>query len=507
MEQSRKPLLLGTVLLVVVGLLAFGKILTYDFAAWDTFPLIAASRVGNGGGLGKALLTPLMGPYFPYGQYYRPMVHLSFALDHAVWGMKPFGYHLTGLSLYILNAVLLLALTRRLLPGSRVPAAVAAAAVLLLHPSVVAVVPVIPRRSDLLAAAFMIGCLLCLLRPVRTPGTLSVGLVLGLCAMGSKESALCLPVLHGVWAWLGSPERGFGKRLRATLDASWPLWILAAGFFAVRWSVLGGLGGVASDASAPPWLLRIPVMLAGFLGNLFFPLPNREGLAWAGLLVPGALLVLAYSASRVRVWSDEPERREVVLFGLVWLGLLLGLQLPLGATPLRLAYLALVPFSLLLAVALDDFLDAITSRGGGKSRARGELPWGAIPALLWLSFLALSPLVHSYAHPWRDAGRTTRRVLDLIDPHLISGSPGGTVSVSDLPSTVLYDPERFRIAVPFTTILADYSLRAWTDLRYPGNDTVITVRSRVHLRAPVDPDGIDLVAAGEALRFEYREQP
>jgi len=498
---------LGSVLLVALGLLAFGKILTYDFAAWDTFPLIAASRVGGGAGLGKALLTPLMGPYFPYGEYYRPTVHLSFALDHALWGMKPFGYHLTGLFLYVLNAVLLLGLTRQLLPRTRAPAVVAAAAVLLLHPSVAAVVPVIPRRIDLLAAAFMIGSLLCLLRPVRRPATLSLGLVLGLCAMGSKESALCLPVLHGAWVWLGSPERGFGKRLRAALEPSWPLWILAAGFFAVRWGVLGGLGGVASDASAPPWLLRVPVMLAGFLGNLFFPLPNREDFAWAGLLIPGALLVLAYSASRVRIWRGDPDRRRVVLFGLLWLGLLLALQLPLGATPLRLAYLALVPFSLLMAVALDDFLDAITSRGRGKTRGRRELLWGAIPALLWLSFLALSPLVHSYAHPWRDAGRTTRRALDLIDPHLASGSPGGTVALSDLPSTVLYDPERFRIAVPFTTILADYSLRAWTDMRYPGNDTVITVRSRIHLRAPVDPDGITLVAAGDALRFEYREQP
>jgi hypothetical protein len=248
-------------------------------------------------------------------------------------------------------------------------------------------------------------------------------------------------------------------------------------------------------------------MLAGFLGNLFFPLPNREGLAWSVLLIPAALVVLAYSAGRFRIWKDDPDRRRVVLFGLVWLGLLLGLQLPLGATPLRLAYLALVPFSLLMAVALDDFLDAITSRGGGKARGRGGLLWGAIPAVLWLSFLALSPLVHSYAHPWRDAGRTTRRVLDLIDPHLASGSSGGIVSLSDLPSTVLYDPERFRIAVPFTTILADYSLRAWIDLRYPDNDTLITVRSRVYLRAPVDPEGVALVSAGDALRFEYGDPP
>jgi hypothetical protein len=507
MEQSRKPLLWGAVLLLAFGLLAFGKILTYDFAAWDTFPLIAAGRVGEGAALGDVLLTPLMGSYFPYGQYYRPTVHLSFALDHAIWGLEPFGYHLTDLLLHLLNAVLVLGLIRLLLPGVRAPAAVAAAMVLLLHPSVVAVVPVIPRRIDLLAAAFMLGSLLCLLRPVQKPATLALALLLGLFALGSKESALCLPVLHGAWVWLGSSERDLARRFRKALEASWPLWILAAGFFVARWGVLGGLGGVASDASAPPWLVRVPVMLAGFLGNLLFPLPNRQGLGPGGLLIPGALLVLAYAVSRVRIWSRKPERRRVVHFALLWLGLLLGLQLPLGATPLRLAYLALVPFSLLMAAALDDLLDAFAARGGGEVRERRERVWGAIPALLWLSFLALSPLVHSYAHPWRDAGRTTRRALELIDPHLASRSSGGTVALSQLPSTVLYDPERFRIAIPFTTILAAYSIRAWIDLRYPGSNLEITVRSPVSLPEPVDPKGIALVPDGDSLRFEYPRRP
>jgi hypothetical protein len=507
MVQLRKPLLWGAVLLVALGLLAFGRILTYDFAAWDTFPLIAASRVGAGADLGDVLLDPLMGSYFPYGEYYRPTVHLSFAIDHALWGMRPLGYHLNDLLLHLVNVVLFLALVRRLLPGVRAAAAVGGAMVLLLHPSVVAVVPVIPRRIDLLAAAFMIGSLLCLSRPVRRPGSFALGLALGLCALGSKESALALPVLHGAWVWLGSAERGFGRRLREAFRASWPLWAVAAGFFLLRWSVLGGLGGVASDASAPPWLLRVPIMLAGFLGNLFFPLPNRTGFGAAGLLIPGSVLILAYAMSRVPAWRREPERRRVVPFSLVWLGLLLGLQLPLGATPLRLAYLALVPFAVLMAAALDDLLGAISDRWTGKSGGQKELLWGAIPALLWLSFMAFSPLVHSYANPWRDAGRTTRRALDLIDPHLASRANGGTISLTGLPSTVLYDPGRFRVAVPFTTILAPYSVRAWADLRHPGSEAEIAVPSRVNLQAPVDPESIALVAEGETLRFEYPESP
>jgi hypothetical protein len=185
----------------------------------------------------------------------------------------------------------------------------------------------------------------------------------------------------------------------------------------------------------------------------------------------------------------------------LWLGLLLGLQLPLGATPLRLTYLALAPFALLLAAALDDFLSA------GAARSLPELAWGAVPALLLLSFLALSPMMHTYAHPWRDAGRTTRRVLDLVDPYLASGSSGGTVSLGALPSTILYDPSRFRVAVPFTTVLAGYSLQAWDELRYPGSRRDIEVRSRVGLRAPVDPERITLVPGEAGLSFDYGDRP
>jgi hypothetical protein len=32
---------------------------------------------------------------FPGGHYYRPLVHLSFARDFAMWGLNAFGYHLT----------------------------------------------------------------------------------------------------------------------------------------------------------------------------------------------------------------------------------------------------------------------------------------------------------------------------------------------------------------------------------------------------------------------------
>ena len=45
---------------------------------------------------------------------FRPVVNLSFALDHALWGFRPVGYHLTSVLLHALNVALLFVLARRL---------------------------------------------------------------------------------------------------------------------------------------------------------------------------------------------------------------------------------------------------------------------------------------------------------------------------------------------------------------------------------------------------------
>ena len=37
----------------------------------------------------------------------RPLINFSYAVDYAVWGLNPFGFHLTNLLLHVLNVVLL----------------------------------------------------------------------------------------------------------------------------------------------------------------------------------------------------------------------------------------------------------------------------------------------------------------------------------------------------------------------------------------------------------------
>ena len=60
----------------------------------------------------RALSDLLLKPFLDI--YYRPVVMLSFALEYAVWGLRPWGFHLTNLLLHAANSCLVFVFLREL---------------------------------------------------------------------------------------------------------------------------------------------------------------------------------------------------------------------------------------------------------------------------------------------------------------------------------------------------------------------------------------------------------
>jgi hypothetical protein len=90
-------------LLLSVGtFIAFFPALSNNFVAWDD----AWNLARNPGyrGLGWAQLRWMLTTIL--GGHYVPLTWISFGLDYVLWGMNPFGYHLTSLLLHV-AAVLL----------------------------------------------------------------------------------------------------------------------------------------------------------------------------------------------------------------------------------------------------------------------------------------------------------------------------------------------------------------------------------------------------------------
>ena len=103
-------------------------------------------------------------------QLTRPVVNASYAVDRAIWGPEPFGYHLTSVLLHMLNVGLLFLLVWRLSedwqrttgePAHAQATAFATALLFAVHPMMTEAVGYISGRSEVLCATFFLLGMLC----------------------------------------------------------------------------------------------------------------------------------------------------------------------------------------------------------------------------------------------------------------------------------------------------------------------------------------------------------
>ena len=218
---------------------------------------------------------------------YAPLSLLSRSIDFTVWGLNPFGYHLTNLLLHAANAVVFYFLCLEFLSlsgktGDDEPAAAAAALFFSVHPLRVQSVAWVAERRDVLCGFFFLLTLLFWMRSLR-PGRLNGGrgraAALGsfFLALLSKAAAVPLQlvlILLDFW-----PLRRLPASPRRWGDAP-PLWMeklpflaLAALLAAVAAAAQAQGGAVASLMRAPPIrrASQIGVSLVYYLGKLIWP--------------------------------------------------------------------------------------------------------------------------------------------------------------------------------------------------------------------------------------------
>jgi len=164
--------------------------------------------------------------------YYRPLVTLSFMLDHQLHGLSPRGFHLTNLLLHLLAVAVFFRISIVLLGPSRPVWAVAATLIFALHPSRAESVCWISGRTELLYSLFWAGALGAFVAALRTPtGVLRSALQGGssapraarianrvvwllaawtayVAAVLSKESAVSVALVVPVADWLLLRRRG-----------------------------------------------------------------------------------------------------------------------------------------------------------------------------------------------------------------------------------------------------------------------------------------------------------
>ncbi|HLG16576.1 MAG TPA: tetratricopeptide repeat protein [Blastocatellia bacterium] len=143
---------------------------------------------------------------------YRPLRNATYALDFAVWGPQPFGFHVTSVLLHIGSAVLVFALIRKLI-GGLLPAAVAAL-IFAVHPMQTDSVTYISGRRDVLFGLLYIGSFYAYLRyrESRRLKHLVLFFLLWVMSLLSKEMAASMLAFVFVWNFCNADDGETGSR-------------------------------------------------------------------------------------------------------------------------------------------------------------------------------------------------------------------------------------------------------------------------------------------------------
>jgi hypothetical protein len=179
----RRPVV-GLLALLAVTVAAYARVVwTAPFVYEDVFTLKAGA------------LWPTLGAMLDVPG--RQFAALTFALNTAVTGYAPVGWHAVNLALHLVNGILVWRLAARWLAWD---GALVAAAVFLLHPLQTEAVSYVSGRPELLACLWTLASVEALLAPVLG---LRQGVALGLAvlfAASSKETGLVvLALLPLVW--------------------------------------------------------------------------------------------------------------------------------------------------------------------------------------------------------------------------------------------------------------------------------------------------------------------
>jgi len=261
------------------------------------------------------------------GRYYRPILMTSFALDYRLWGLKPFGYHLTNLLLHLANALLVFCLIQ-LIFGRQILAFLSAL-LFVLHPIHTEAVTYIAGRADPLAALFCLISLIFFIKYLNFAetsrrkfyyATSVLSFTLGLL---SREAAVIFPLVFMLYEVCFRKLRIKFKDLYKYV----PFFVVILFYGFVRNIVLSDVKEAYRLSDFIPVsyrLLTIPSVIVTYFRLLLFPFDlHMEHLDYMTNPVTSlfefrslaALLFLIVIG--IFIWQSR-RRSKLVLFGSLW---------------------------------------------------------------------------------------------------------------------------------------------------------------------------------------------
>ncbi len=272
-------LALGAILLVTA--LTYRAVATHGFVLDDVHAVASNPSIRSLSSFPQWFASPYATSALREHTGYRPILMASYALDYALWPNPSAGYHRTNLAIHLGVVALVYLLARRLWGDGL--AALLAAAAMALHPINAEAVNYISARSSSLAACFALLAVWAYDVATRAAAARrhtvtwrAVAMLATLLAVGTKESAVVLPLLLLAW---DRARFGDGTPWRTSLTRSAPFWAVTAGFLIARSIVMAQAPSAPGGWSGQNALFAIKIVSSSF-GHWIWPVGLAVDHGW-----------------------------------------------------------------------------------------------------------------------------------------------------------------------------------------------------------------------------------
>lgn len=240
--ESKDRILIYYIILAVISFAVYANSLTNDFVFDDESVVQGDQTITSLSNIPK-YFTGEQGFHKVIGRYYRPVVSASYAIDYAIWGLKPFGFHLTNVLIHVINVLLLFRLLMLMFEKSqskyKIYAVLTGAVIFALHPVHTEAVAWVSGRTDSLSCTFFFASFIYYFKYSKDTKNLYLALMLifYLLALLAKEMAITLPVMIILYDIIVN-KLSIREALKQKLKVYSALIILSVLYFVLRWVVL-----------------------------------------------------------------------------------------------------------------------------------------------------------------------------------------------------------------------------------------------------------------------------
>lgn len=338
MTDSLKQLICRFGFLLLITLAVYGNTLNNGFVWDDTSVIVNNPLLDKLANIPQLFLSE--DTIEESTGYYRPVTYISFALDRAVWGVNPTGFHITSLLLHMAVVLLFYRVIVALFKKEQL--AFAAALIFALHPIAGETVNFLSARNTLLSAGFALLSLLFYIRKRRIPAVVSFTV-----AIFSKEFALLLPMVFLMYDCRIQREKFLFSRYLPYL-VSVSLYLMLRSYVVQKANFLAGIS-FSNFITAPYLVVRYAL-------NMLVPVQLKVLYSVQPSMLIGAVCSVVVVVMLVVTYIFR--KHDELLFSAGWFILFLLPVIniiPLHTTSLmadRYAYFSLMGFALCLAFVI-----------------------------------------------------------------------------------------------------------------------------------------------------------